>query len=97
MLILTIVSISIDAKVNIMSVIKQLLNEIIELSKRKGMKQKELATRAGLSPESLSRAKKSGDMHLSSLVSLAEIVGLKLQLTSDNPVIDKISSGSLFD
>lgn len=80
-----------------MSVVKDFLNEIIELSKSKGMKQKELAERAGLSPESLSRAKKSGDMHLSSLISLAEIVGLKLQLTSDNPVIDKISSGTLFN
>ncbi len=80
-----------------MPVANKLLNEIIELSKRKGLKQKELAERAGLSAETLSRAKKSGDMHLSSLVSLAEIVGLKLQLTTDNPVIDKISSGTLFN
>ena len=80
-----------------MPVRNKLLNEIIELSKRKGLKQKDLAERAGLSAETLSRAKKSGDMHLSSLVSLAEIVGLKLQLTTDNPVIDKISSGTLFN
>ena len=80
-----------------MTIVKDFLNEIIGLSKSKGMKQKDLAERAGLSPESLSRAKKSGDMHLSSLISLAEIVGLKLQLTSDNPVIDKISSGTLFN
>ena len=80
-----------------MPIANKLLNEIIELSKRKGLKQKELAERAGLSAETLSRAKKSGDMHLSSLVSLAEIVGLKLQLTTDNPVIDKISSGTLFN
>jgi len=36
-------------------------------------------------------------MHISSLVRLAETVGLTLQLTTDNPVIDKISSGTLFD
>jgi len=79
-----------------MSNISDLLNEIIELSKRKGMKQKDLAQRAGLSAETLSRAKKSGDMHLSSLVRLAETVGLKLQLTTDNQVMDKISNGTLF-
>ena len=80
-----------------MSHLSDLLNEIIELSKRKGMKQKELAERAGLSAETLSRAKKSGDMHLSSLVRLAETVGLKLQLTTDNPVMDRISNGTLFN
>ena len=80
-----------------MSHLSGLLNEIIELSKRKGMKQKELAERAGLSAETLSRAKKSGDMHLSSLVRLAETVGLKLQLTTDNPVMDRISNGTLFN
>jgi len=79
-----------------MSIVNELLNEIIELAKSKGLKQKDLASRAGLSPETLSRAKKSGDMHLSSLLRLAEIVGMKLQLTSDDPVLDKINNGSLF-
>jgi len=79
-----------------MSIVNELLNEIIELGKSKGLKQKDLASRAGLSPETLSRAKKSGDMHLSSLLRLAEIVGMKLQLTSDDPVLDKINNGSLF-
>jgi len=79
-----------------MSIVNELLNEIIELGKSKGLKQKDLASRAGLSPETLSRAKKSGDMHLSSLLRLAEIVGMKLQLASDDPVLDKINNGSLF-
>ena len=79
-----------------MQIVNELLNEIIELAKRKGLKQKDLAERAGLSPETLSRAKKSGDMHLSSLIGLADIVGLKLQLSSGDPVLDKISSGTLF-
>jgi len=80
-----------------MVIVTKLLNEIIELSKKKGMKQKDLAAKAGLSAETLSRAKKSGDMHISSLIRLAETVGLTLQLTTDNPVMDKISSGTLFD
>ena len=79
-----------------MSVTTQLLAQIIELGKRKGMKQKDLAERAGLSAETLSRAKKSGDMHLSSLQKLANIVGLKLCLSPDEPLMNKINSGSLF-
>lgn len=79
-----------------MSVTTQLLAQIIELGKRKGMKQKDLADRAGLSAETLSRAKKSGDMHLSSLQKLANIVGLKLCLSPDEPLMSKINNGSLF-
>ena len=79
-----------------MSVTTHLLAQIIELAKRKGLKQKDLAERAGLSAETLSRAKKSGDMHLSSLQKLANIVGLKLCLSPDEPLMNKINSGSLF-
>ena len=79
-----------------MSATSDLLAQIIDLARRKGLKQKDLAERAGLSPESISRAKKTGDMHLSSLVELARVVGLKLSLSPDRPVLDKINNGSLF-
>jgi len=79
-----------------MSATTQLLTQILDIARSKGLKQKDLAQRAGLSPESLSRAKKAGDMHLSSLEKLAAIVGLKLCLNPDEPMINKINSGSLF-
>ena len=79
-----------------MSIASHLLVQILERAKSKGLKQKELAERAGLSAESLSRAKKAGDMHLSSLERLANIVGLKLCLNPDEPLINKINAGSLF-
>lgn len=79
-----------------MNTTSQLLIQIIELAKRKGLKQKDLAERAGLSAESLSRAKKSGDMNLSSLQRLAKVVGLKLCLSPDIPLMDKINTGSMF-
>lgn len=79
-----------------MSVTTQLLSQILEIAKRKGLKQKDLAERAGLSAESLSRAKKAGDMHLSSLQNLAGIVGLKLCLGPDEPLMQKINNGSIF-
>ncbi|HED33330.1 MAG TPA: hypothetical protein ENJ08_03810 [Gammaproteobacteria bacterium] len=79
-----------------MSITTQLLTQIIELARRKGLRQKDLAERAGLSAESLSRAKKAGDMHLSSLQKLAGIVGLQLCLGPDEPIMHKINSASLF-
>ncbi len=79
-----------------MSATTQLLAQIIDIARRKGMKQKDLAQRAGLSAESLSRAKKTGDMYLSTLQKLAAIVGLKLCLNPDEPMINKINSGSMF-
>ena len=79
-----------------MSAAADLLTQIIDLGRRKGLKQKDLAERAGLSPESISRAKKTGDMHLSSLVELARVVGLKLCLSPDQPVLERINQGSLF-
>jgi len=79
-----------------MSITSHLLTQILERAKSKGLKQKELAERAGLSAESLSRAKKAGDMHLSSLERLANIVGLKLCLDLDEPLMNKINTGSLF-
>ncbi len=74
-----------------------LLLELLDLAKQKGIKQKELAARAGLSPESISRAKHSGDMHLSSLERLASCVGLKLCFCPQEPVIARINQASLFD
>ncbi len=80
-----------------MNITTQLLSQILEMAKRKGLRQKDLAERAGISAESLSRAKKAGDMHLSSLQKLASIVGLKLCFCPDEPIMNKINSGSLFE
>lgn len=80
-----------------MRLTSHLLEIIISLGREKGLKQQDLAKRAGLQPESISRAKKTGDMRLSSLEQLAHAVGLKLALVPDQPVIEKINSGNLFE
>jgi transcriptional regulator with XRE-family HTH domain len=74
----------------------ELLSQIIALGRQKGLRQQDIARRAGLQPESLSRAKKSGDMYVSNLQELARVVGLKLVLVPDQPVIEKIDKGTLF-
>ena len=70
---------------------------VLHLARERGITQRELAQRAGIKPESLSRAKKAGDMRVSTLVDLAAVVGLKLTLVSDQPLIEKIDTGSLFE
>lgn len=74
-----------------------LLQAVLRKARELGMNQRDIALRAGITPESLSRAKKAGDMRVSTLNELAAVVGLKLTLVADRPLIAKIDSGSLFE
>jgi DNA-binding phage protein len=80
-----------------MSATNELLSRIIAVGRQKGLRQQDIARRARLQPESLSRAKKSGDMYVSSLDELARVVGLRLTLVPDQPLIEKIDAGTLFE
>ena len=80
-----------------MNATTELLRQIIALGRLKGLRQQDIARRARLQPESLSRAKKSGDMYVSNLQELARVVGFKLVLVPDQPVIEKIDKGTLFE
>jgi len=73
-----------------------IINEIIAAAKIQGISQGELAARAGIRQETLSRAKKNANLRYKTVEQLAQIVGLKLTLTADNPVADKIQEGTLF-
>ena len=75
----------------------ELLEGVLRKARELGMNQRDIARRAGITPESLSRAKKAGDMRVSTLNELAAVVGLKLALVGDQPLIAKIDSGSLFE
>lgn len=75
----------------------RLLQQILLRGRENGLTQMEIAQRAGIKPESLSRAKKSGDMRVSTLLALAHVVGLKLALVPDRPLVEKIDSGTLFE
>ena len=74
-----------------------LLQQILTLARERGLTQITLAQRAGITPEALSRAKKGGDMRLSTLNELAHVVELKLSLVADEPLREKIDSGRLFE
>ena len=73
-----------------------IINEIIEIAKSQNISQGELATRAGIRQETLSRARKNSTLRFKTVQQLAQIVGLKLKLIPDNPVADKVQEGTLF-
>lgn len=70
--------------------------EIIKAAKARDISQGELAARAGIRQETLSRAKKHSNLRYSTIEKLAQIAGLQLKLIPDNPVADKIQEGTLF-
>lgn len=73
-----------------------IINEIIGVAKSQDISQGELASRAGIRQETLSRAKKKSNLRFSTVLQLAQIVGLTLKLNTDNPVAEKIQEGTLF-
>lgn len=73
-----------------------LLKQIFLAAKSQHITQKELATRAGISPETLSRMKTRGSGDFSVLNEMAIIVGLRLALVPDNETLNAIREGHLF-
>ncbi|MEC4676805.1 MAG: helix-turn-helix transcriptional regulator [Nitrospirota bacterium] len=77
-------------------IISALLDQIILEGKKQGLEQKEIARKAGISQETLSRAKKASDIQLSTLIRLANAVGLRVALAPGHPILEKILSGDVF-
>ncbi len=74
----------------------ELINEIIAAAKANNISQGELAARAGIRQETLSRAKKNPNINLKTFEELARIAGLRIKLLADDPVVEKINDGTLF-
>jgi transcriptional regulator with XRE-family HTH domain len=74
----------------------EIINQIIRTAKARNISQGELAARAGIRQETLSRARKNSTLRFSTVQQLAQIAGLQLKLTTDSPVPDRIQSGTLF-
>lgn len=73
-----------------------LISQIIEAARAQGMSQGDLAARAGIRQETLSRAKKNPTISLQTFEELAHIAGLRVQLIADNPVAEQVNEGTLF-
>lgn len=74
----------------------ELLAEIVEAAETQGHTQAEIVAQSGIGASSLSRAKRVGDMRVSTLTKLAKVVGLRLTLSPDVPMAVKIQNGELF-
>lgn len=74
----------------------ELLAEIVEAAERQGHTQAGIVAQAGIGASSLSRAKRVGDMRVSTLAKLAKVVGLRLTLSPGVPIAVKIQKGELF-
>ena len=73
-----------------------IINQIIEKAKAQNISQGELAARAGIRQETLSRANKNSNLRYKTVEQLAQIVGLRLKLIPDSPVAEKTQEGTLF-
>lgn len=64
----------------------ELIEKIIMQARRQGIDQQTLATRAGISPESLSRLKKAGGCRLATAFDLARVAGFGRLELAEHPV-----------
>lgn len=76
--------------------VRALLEQILAAAKEQGIPARELAVRAGIAPETLSRMKGRGSGDAAVLDALARVVGLRLALVPDDERIEAIRSGDFF-
>jgi len=74
----------------------QLLSQIFKAAKQQRITQKELAVRAGITAETLSRMKHRGSGDFGVVNKMAHMVGLRLTLAPDDETLNAIREGSLF-
>ena len=74
----------------------RILDRILASARQQGLEQRELAARAGLAPETLSRLKKRGSGEFATLDRLARVVGWRLDLVPDDDTLAAIRDGSFF-
>ncbi len=73
-----------------------LLDQVIARASERNISEKELALRAGIRPETLSRMKTRGAGDLGVVDRMARIVGWKLGLIPNNESLEKLQKGSFF-
>jgi transcriptional regulator with XRE-family HTH domain len=81
--------------VNDQSSFTRLLSDILATARAARIDQRELALRAGIRPETLSRLKRKGRGDLDTLDRMARVVGLRLSLAPDDDLTARIEQGNL--
>ena len=75
---------------------ERLLRLIIEAGASRGLREKDILSRAGLGRTTLSKIKRAGDTKISTLSRMANVVGLRLALVPHNPALDQLLTRNLF-
>lgn len=78
-------------------VILELIEQIVEAGRQQGLDQKMIAEKAGVGESMLSKAKQADDIRFSTLARLANAVGLRIELASNDPTLQGLMSRNLFD
>ena len=76
--------------------IDRLLHSITEAGATRGLREKNILSRAGLGKTTLSKIKNAGDTKVSTLSRMANVVGLRLALVPNNPTLDRLLNRDLF-
>ncbi|WP_286032393.1 helix-turn-helix domain-containing protein [Brachyspira pilosicoli] len=67
-------------------VLQTLSSEINEMRTQKGMTQKELANKAGITQQQLSKVELGANCNMSTFISVASVLGLDINLVSHNSI-----------
>jgi len=81
------------ASIEIQQKLVSMLNYAIEHGRTKGLSQAEVARRAGLPPERLSRIKATGRCEFETLARLVAASGLELHLVPKNDYATRLAKG----
>ena len=76
--------------------VRHVLDAILGVAEVKKLKEKDLAQRAGLRPETLSRMKRRGTADFTLIDRLARAVGMKLAAVPDDDQLERIQQGNFF-
>ena len=76
--------------------LSSIIEQIIVAAKAKGLDQKKLVEKAGLGASTLSKIKRANDVRFSTLERLANVVELRISLTSNDPVLEKLMDRNFF-
>ena len=85
-----------NTSLNDANTVRYVLNAILGAAGGKKLKEKDLARRAGLRPETLSRMKRRGTGDFTLIDRLAHVVGLKLAAVPDDDKLERIQKGNFF-
>jgi predicted transcriptional regulator len=74
-----------------------LITEIMNEARKQGLKQSDIAAKAAIRPDYLSRLKKADDARISTLEALGKVVGKRLAwVDEDDDISSLVSKGELF-